>query len=165
MMKHFLLSLLVGLLMQACTFGNKQAVKSKDLAGKYDIDFSLVLASLEESATSEEERVALALTSLFLEDTKLTVQFEETKMVLDGDGSMFKFLWNVVEKTDKMPIVMDYQIRQDSVLYTRESSDSTFEQVAILRKLTDSYDYLKMIPFAENNEAPVEILLRKQVVE
>ena len=138
-MKKILVLVCAAAMMVACTT-SKQSINSKDLEGKYEIDFSSVL----KENTQDEEALAAALTLIMLSQMQMTMQFDGGKLIIDATGAARNLINAFGGDDTHMPVIMDYQIKQDSVLYTRSGSDE-FQPVAVLRKVGDSYDYLQLV--------------------
>lgn len=164
-MKNIGLSILLGITLIACVPTNKQAINSKDLVGKYEVDLNSVLNNWEEDCDSTEVGVALGAFAMLLFNSQITMQFEEQKLLIDGTGTFFRLMWAFEEETDELPIVLDYKIKQDSLLYTRSHSEEAFQKVGVLRKMSDSYDYLQYKPLNEDSKKSFTFILRKLQTE
>lgn len=147
--------LLVMLLGVACAPANKQSINAKDLIGKYEIDFSPLIAN----DSSDIEDTDLALGMLTLSGLHITFQFGENSMVIDMTGPTANLLKLAVPDLAQLPVATDYQIKNDSILTYQAGGE--WEEL-ILHKVGDTYDCLRLrIPDEDN----MELLLRKQVAE
>lgn len=139
-------------LLFACT-NNKQAVRSRNLQGRYDVDFSSLLYS------DSTDALADAFASVLFSTVKMTIQFEETKMIVDASG-MAKELVNLfADEYTKMPVIAEYKIKNDSVLCIKDDSGE-FKSVAVISRLSDSYDYLNLK--VKDSDKQYTFVLRKQ---
>lgn len=145
-MKRFFIILIVGLIMIACTSTNKQAFNSKKLKGRYDVDFSALLTDLKDS---EENEFAIAFAAMFLSSMEMTMQFEDTKLILDASGAAMNLVKALANDKVEMPVALDYKIVNDSILYTRVEGND-FSEFGVLRKIGESYDYLQLLTTADD---------------
>lgn len=139
-MKKLFLLLVAAAILVACTNTNKQAINSRDLKGRYDVDLSALMSSLDD----EEDGLATALAAMFLSSMEMTLQFEDTKLILDASGMAINLVNAFLKEDLDMPLVVDYKIVNDSVLYTK-ADGKDFGEVGVLRKVGDSYDYLQLV--------------------
>ena len=140
--------------MFACTH-NKQAINSKSLQGKYEVDIS--------SYFSDSDELTSALASMFLSQVNMTIKFEETKLIVDASGIALNLINAFADEETKMPIIAEYKIKNDSVLYVKGDKEE-FKQTAVIRRLSDSYDYLQLI-VKEQNGKQTALTLRRQTDE
>lgn len=159
-MKKFLSILCAGMIMIACTNTNKQAINSKDLKGRYDVDFSALMSSLNDG---EEDEFATALAAMFLSSMEMTMQFEDTKLILDASGAAMNLVSAFSKEGLEMPVVLEYKIVNDSVLYTKAEGQD-FEEFGVLRKVADSYDYLQLVTNEDDGSQTV-LKLKKKLAE
>lgn len=157
-MKHLLCVLSLTLLFTTCT-SNPKAINSKDLKGKYEADFSSLLSPTEE----EEDDFATIFAAMLLSSMQMTMQFEDTKLILDASEGARELI-NLASSDVVMPIAVDYTIKNDSLLYIR-TENNDFQQVGILRKMRDSYDYLKYIFEADSESGETLELTLRRVTE
>jgi hypothetical protein len=59
-----------------------------------------------------------------------------------------------------MPYALDYKIVNDSVLCTRENANQEFNEVGVLRKMGESFDYLQFVTTTDEDEEIV-LTMRK----
>ena len=157
-MKKLFTILCAGLIMIACT-SNKQSVNSKDLQGKYNVDFSALLSEFDD-AEDDELGLAKAFAAMILSSLNMTMQFDDDKLIIDGNSTALEIMSSFAKDEESpIPMTLDYEIRDDSVLYTR-SGDDEFEYNGILRKLNNSYDSLQLVTPNEDDEDMV-LVLRK----
>ena len=157
-MKRYLVIFFAGLIMFACATSNKQIIRTKDLKGRYDVDVSSFLAALDDD---DEDKFVAALASLFLSNIDMTLQFEETKLIFDVSGALVNFANTLAKDGIEMPVVMDYKIVNDSVLYTKPESGD-FKEIGVLRKVGNTYDYLQLVT-AKDSDSPIVIKLKRQL--
>lgn len=155
-MKKFLSILCAGLMLIACT-SNKQSFSSKDLQGKYEIDFSSLLSEL--NTDKEEDAMAVALAAMLLSQMEMTMQFDGDKLIVDGSSAVRNLVNVFGDKEAQMPFVIEYEIRNDSVLYTKSEGED-FTRFGVLRKMGESHDYLQLVT-EEDGEQTV-LTMRKQ---
>ncbi|MGM9836982.1 MAG: hypothetical protein ACI30A_00655 [Paludibacteraceae bacterium] len=155
-MKKFIAFLCASLMLIACTT-NKQSINSKDLQGKYEIDFSSFLSDLAED--EEEDAFATAFAAMLLSQMQMTMQFDGDKLIIDASGAARNLINAFGGEEAQMPIVADYKIQNDSILYTKVEGEE-FSEVGVLRKMGDSYDYLQLVTEDEGKE--ISLTMRKQ---
>ena len=158
MKKLFSLFVVCCFLAMGCNNFKKQTFNSENLQGKYEIDLS---SALSELASDEENQVAVAFASVFLSQIEFTVQFDGDKMILDGSGAVVNLINAFVDVDEKMPYVLDYKIVNDSVLCTRENENTEFTEIGVLRKMSESFDYLQFVGTNEDDEEIVLTMRKK----
>lgn len=157
-MKKILTILCAGLLMISCTTSSKHAINSKDLQGKYEIDFSSLLSDLNEG--ENDNPFATAFASMLLSSMEMTMQFDGDKLIIDASGAARNFINAFGGNDAKMPFFVDYKIKNDSVLYTGESN-SELKEVGVLRKIGSSYDYLQLVCSDDDGKETILTMRRK----
>lgn len=140
------------LLAMSCN-NNKQTINSKDLQGRYEIDFSEALSQFTDE---EENGFAVAFAAMLLSQMELTMQFDGDKLIIDGSDAVSSLINAFADEDERMPYVIDYKIVNDSVLCTRENANVEFQEIGVLRKMSESFDYLQ---FVTRNDDGEEIVL------
>jgi hypothetical protein len=77
---------------------------------------------------------------------------------VDASGVVGEIIKSVSDCKVSMPMALGYKIENDSVLYIKPEGKE-FEAVGVLKKLGDSYDYLKLI--AEKDGKRFEVGMKK----
>ena len=144
------------LLAMSCN-NNKQTINSKDLQGRYEIDFSEALAQFTDE---EENGFAVAFAAMLLSQMELTMQFDGDRLIIDGSDAVSGLINAFAEEGEGMPYALDYKIVNDSVLCTRENANQEFNEVGVLRKMGESFDYLQFVTTTEEDEEIV-LTMRK----
>ena len=140
----------------SCT-NNKQTISSDNLQGRYEIDFSSVLSELN---IDEQNDVAKAFAAMLLARLELTMQFDGNKLIIDGSDAISGLINVFAEEGEGMPYALDYKIVNDSVLCTRENENAQFQEIGVLRKMGESFDYLQFVTTSEEDEEIV-LTMRK----
>lgn len=140
------------LLAMSCN-NNKQTISSDNLQGRYEIDFS---AALKEITADEENDFAKFFATMLLSKLELTLQFDGNRLIVDGSDAVSGLINAFAEDGEGMPYVLDYKIENDSVLCTRVNAEDDFVEMGVLRKMGESFDYLK---FVTKNEEGEEVAL------
>ena len=140
------------LLAMSCN-NNKQTINSKELQGRYEIDFSEALSQFTDE---EENGFAVAFAAMLLSQMELTMQFDGDKLIIDGSDAVSSLINAFADEDERMPYVIDYKIVNDSVLCTRENANVEFQEIGVLRKMSESFDYLQ---FVTRNDDGEEIVL------
>ena len=153
-MRKIIILACVSIMLFACTTNDKR-INSKDLQGKYNLDFSARLAEFDENDLGEGMTMELA--TMLLSSLKLTMEFRNDKLIMDGSGLAMEMIRTFAPKSKFLPGAIDYQIREDSVLYTKNGTED-FKKVCTLRKINNSYDSLQMVVREANNKEVVFIL-------
>lgn len=141
-MKKVLTILCAGLILLSCANYGKHAINSKELQGKYEIDFSSLLSNMNDGP--DENSLASALASMIFSSMEMTVQFDGDKLIIDASGFTRNFINIFGGDNVNMPLFVDYKIKNDSVLYAGESADA-LKEIGVLRKIGTSYDYLQLV--------------------
>ncbi|MCM1034075.1 MAG: hypothetical protein NC038_01330 [Paludibacter sp.] len=143
-----------GILLAACS-SNKQTIRSKQLQGKYEVDFSELIKHI----TNETDDFATSLAAWFISSMQMTMQFDENRLIIDAAGAT-RTLFNLLDNDSiTMPISVDYKIKNDSVLYTR-FDNGDYKSMGTLRRLGNNYDYLRL---TTTDGEPMTLILRKIV--
>ena len=146
-MKKILTILFAGLILTACT-GNKQSINTKELQGTYEIDFNKMLSDFSDD---DDDELATELAAMLLSQMKMTMQFDGDKLTIDASETARKLLDTFGDDDDKMPYVVEYTIKNDSVLYIKENGED-FKEEGIIRKVGDSYDNLQFVSIEDGEE-------------
>ncbi len=146
------------LLAMSCN-NNKQTINSKDLQGRYEIDFSEALAQFTDD---EDNGFAVAFAAILLSQMELTMQFDDDKLIIDGSDAVSSLINAFADEDERMPYVIDYNIVNDSVLCTRENANAEFQEIGVLRKVSESFDYLQFVTRNDDGEEIV-LTMRKKI--
>lgn len=146
------------LLAMSCN-NNKQTINSKDLQGRYEIDFSEALAQFTDD---EDNGFAVAFAAILLSQMELTMQFDGDKLIIDGSDAVSSLINAFADEDERMPYVIDYKIVNDSVLCTRENANAEFQEIGVLRKVGESFDYLQFVTRNDDGEEIV-LTMRKKI--
>lgn len=146
------------LLAMSCN-NNKQTINSKDLQGRYEIDFSEALAQFTDD---EDNGFAVAFAAILLSQMELTMQFDGDKLIIDGSDAVSSLINAFADEDERMPYVIDYKIVNDSVLCTRENANAEFQEIGVLRKVSESFDYLQFVTRNDDGEEIV-LTMRKKI--
>ncbi len=142
-MKKILTTLAIAaLLILAACGGKKNAIDANSLQGRYQLDISSAIQALGNEKVGSGDLSAFA--SIFLSKLDVTVQFESETAIVDASGVVGEIIKSVSDGKVSMPMALGYKIENDSVLYIKPEGKE-FEAVGVLKKLGDSYDYLKLI--------------------
>jgi hypothetical protein len=97
---------------------------------------------------------------MLLSNLEVTVQFETEKAIFDASGAVAELLkqFSDGEVSLSLPMAVEYKIENDSILYLKPEGKE-FEEAGVLKKLGDSYDYLKLIVTKDGKRS--EIGLKK----
>ena len=144
------------LLTMSCT-NNKHTINSDNLQGRYEIDFS---AALSQFTDDKEDDFAKAFAAMLLAQLELTMQFDGDRLIIDGSDAVSGLINAFAEEGEGMPFAVDYKIVNDSVLCTRENANMEFNEVGVLRKMGESFDYLQFVTTTEEDEEIV-LTMRK----
>ena len=153
-----LLSIFVvcALLVMSCT-NNKHTINSDNLQGRYEIDFS---AALSQFTDDEEDDFAKAFAAMLLSQLELTMQFDGDRLIIDGSDAVSGLINAFAEEGEGMPFAVDYKIVNDSVLCTRENVNAEFNEIGVLRKMGESFDYLQFVTSNDDGE-DIVLTMRK----
>lgn len=159
-MKKIIAILCAGLMLMACTT-NKQTFSTQNLQGKYEIDFSSLLSEL--NTDNEEDAMAAALAAMLLAQMEMTMQFDGDQLIIDASPAVRNLVSVFGNKDAQMPFTVAYEIREDSVLYTKTEGEE-FSNSGVLRKTGDTFDTLQWVLEDEDGiEEAAVLTLRKQV--
>lgn len=157
MKKLFILLAVAAMALTAC---NKQAFNSTNLNGCYEVDFSALMADMSDGEDAEDQ-LAAVLASMFLSSMEMTMQFEDSALILSASGAAMNLINAFAKDETTMPVVLDYKIINDSILYIKDD-DGDFEEFGVLRKEDDSFDHLQLITAEDDGSHMTLKLTRKR---
>lgn len=136
MKPYFFLTVAVATLLSSCLPQSKTAINSKDLAGRYQIDFT---PSFDASNDSETR-----LARLFLSAVDCSVTFYDNgQAVVDYNSALVNFIRAFDENSQfENYVQFDYSISNDSII-TFDVKDSQ-KKSFVLRCMGGAYDYLQI---------------------
>ena len=108
----------------------------------------------------EDDPFTQAFAAMLLSQLELTMQFDGNKLIFDASETV-RALVNVLSESEQMPLVVEYKIENDSLLFTSENGID-WSEAGVLRKLAESYDYLQWVTNQEDGEQLV-LTLHKQL--
>ena len=140
MMKKFFttLTLAAMVILSACSGGNN-TVNKNELQGRYQIDLAPVLKDIMEQSGN-----SIDIPAGFASMLDVTVQFETEKAIVDASGVAIQLFKSMTGDEWTLPMALGYKIENDSVLYLKQEGKD-FEEVGVLKKIGDGYDYLKVV--------------------
>ena len=136
------LALLAMVILSACG-GGKDAVNKEGLQGRYQIDLAPALQEIMEQSGNGND-MASGLASMLFSNLDVTVQIESETAIVDASGAVMQMIKSMANTDVSLPMALGYKIENDSVLYLKQEGKD-FEEAGVLKKLGDSYDYLKLI--------------------
>ena len=136
------LALAAMVILSACG-GGKDAVNKEGLQGRYQIDLAPALQEIMEQSGNGND-MASGLASMLFSNLDVTVQFESETAIVDASGAVIQMIKSMANTDVSLPMALGYKIENDSVLYLKQEGKD-FEEAGVLKKLGDSYDYLKLI--------------------
>lgn len=143
---------------------NTPSFNSDKLRGKYEVEIIPNTKTAKEAVTDNEiGMIGLGIASMALSGIDLEISFyENSKGVFHINGGLVNFL-NVFLDKDIKTKEFEYKIENDSILYLKgevnESND--FQQWAIIRKYSDTYDYIQLIVMEQDKESVIYNLNKK----
>ena len=161
-MKKILTTLAIAalLILDACSGSSNGPIDKDSLQGRYELDLSSMLneAKAAYEAYGGEGDMGAAFAQMFLSQLQITVQFEDDKAIVDASGAVAELLkqFSDGEVSLSLPMAVEYKIENDSVLYFKQEGKE-FEEVGVLKKLGDSYDYLKFISTKDDKRREVSL--------
>lgn len=160
-MKKVIFILMATAVMISCN-KNQSGIRSEDLQGTYDADFSSFLKQLlSEDEDMKDDAFAYAFAELLISDMKMTMTFENDSLYTETKGSMVEFAQVFSDHKDDIRKAYLFEIRNDSILYTKEAGKD-FEEYGILRKTDNNCDSLILIMKEENDKTnQISIVKRK----
>lgn len=151
------LALLAMVILSACGGGGKDTVNKDGLQGRYQIDLAPALQEIMEQSGNGND-MASGFASMLFSNLDVTVQFESETAIVDASGAVIQMLKSMANTDVSLPMALGYKIENDSVLYLKQEGKD-FEEAGVLKKLGDSYDYLKLIVTKDGKRS--EIGLKK----
>ena len=152
------LSIAALLILSACGGGKTDAVEKDGLQGRYQLDVSSLMKEMMSEEQDGQNALSSSFASMLLSNLEVTVQFETEKAIFDASGAVAELLkqFSDGEVSLSLPMAMEYKIENDSILYFKQEGKE-FEEVGVLKKLGDSYDYLKFISTKDDKRREVSL--------
>lgn len=145
-MRNIVLLLAMTMLV-ACNSSKKSKVFDSDkLRGKYQVDITPFINHATKDMDGEDDKwgeLGKGLTIMALSSINIEFNFyDNNKGVMHFDaGVLDAFSDENQNKTEEFI----YEVRYDSLLYWKPQDSTKYEQLAIIRKYSDSYDYIKLL--------------------
>lgn len=156
-----LISLLLLSFFSCSQSSDSDVFESENLRGKYKVDLTPLIAENfgQEEDDNEWESVGKGLASMALSSIKIDFNFyENNKGIMNINKGIFNAF--VKKGEDSGPIEFKYKVENDSVLYMKKPSDQDFVKWAVVKKYSNSYDYIKLL-ILEKGEGKVYFNLSK----
>ncbi len=141
---------------------NQSSITNEDLQGTYDADCSSLLKQLlNEDEDMKNDPFALAYAEILVSDMKMTLTFDNDSLVTETKGGIVDFAQSFADNKEDVRKAYQYEIRNDSILYTKEAGKD-FEEYGILRKIGNDCDSLILIMKEEDDKTnQISIVKRK----
>lgn len=110
--------------------------------GKYEIDFKTMVD--ESMGDSKGEKAAKAAANFMLKRLHVSLAFDGENVTVDASSLAKKFV-NKISEEDKMPFVVAYEIRNDSVLWTFNKDENAFKRAGVLRHEPCNFQRIDLI--------------------
>ena len=124
---------------------NQSGITKEDLQGTYDADFSSYLKQvLNDDEDMKDNPFALAFAEILISDMKMTMTFEEDSLFTETKGGLVDFAQAFTNSDEDIKKAYLYEIRNDSILYTKED-DKDFEEFGTIRKTNNACDSLILL--------------------
>lgn len=160
-MQKLHLILLAGILMASCT-SNQKGLSKEDIQGTYDADFSSYLKQmLNDDEEIKEDPLALAFAEILISDMKMTMTFEQDSLFTETRGGVVDFAQAFSNNDEEIKKAYLYEIRNDSLLYTKEE-DKEFEEFGILRRANNTCDSLIILMREDDGKLSQIPIVRKK---
>ena len=158
MKKLFLL--LAGILMVSCT-SNQKGLSNEDLQGTFDADFSSSLKQmLNDDEDMKDNPLVLAFAEILISDMKMTMTFEKDSLFTETKGGLVDFAQAFSSNDEEIKKAYLFEIRNDSVLYTKEE-DKDFEEFGTIRKTNNADSLILLMKDDEGKLSQIPIVRRK----
>ena len=158
MKKLFLL--LAGILMVSCT-SNQKGLSNEDLQGTFDADFSSSLKQmLNDDEDMKDNPLVLAFAEILISDMKMTMTFEKDSLFTETKGGLVDFAQAFSSNDEEIKKAYLFEIRNDSVLYTKEE-DKDFEEFGTIRKTNNADSLILLMKDDEGKLSQRPIVRRK----
>lgn len=160
-MKKILLILAAGFLMVTCAEKNS-GITSKDLQGVYNADFSSYMSGLMQDE-DDANSFSANFVKLLFSDLEVTMTFTEDSLLMETEGSAIGLMQGLAygKSNGKLLAAYQYEIRNDTLLYTKEG-DKDFEEYGIIRKIDKKCDSLIIITSEDDGSVGYLPLSRKK---
>ena len=123
----------------------KAAIDGDKMRGKYEVDMTPLISKF---INNNSGIAALALSSV-----SVNVSFyKDNKGVFELNGKVLDFVSLFSDEPIDKIHQFSYKIESDSVFYIKLKDNEEFKETAIVRKLSDNYDYLQFSIISEKGD-------------
>jgi len=145
----------------SCKSEPKGSINSKELVGKYQIDFMPLLNSANiDSIGNEMKDVPPAFLKFILKNLVINVVFQENeKGSIQMDEKLLNMMKNFSSTDFENLNQFDYKIVKDTVLLIKGVEDTEYFEKATLSKMGSTYDSLRFSII--DDEESLSLVLRK----
>ena len=146
--------------MVSCT-SNQKGLSNEDLQGTFDADFSSSLKQmLNDDEDMKDNPLALAFAEILISDMKMTMTFEKDSLFTETKGGLVDFAQAFSSNDEEIKKAYLFEIRNDSVLYTKEE-DKDFEEFGTIRKTNNADSLILLMKDDEGKLSQIPIVRRK----
>lgn len=148
------------ILLNSCNlFQPSNVFNSDKLRGRYKVDISPALHKAMNEAKKDDELggLGVGLAAWALSSVEIEMNFyDNNKGVFHLDGGLINFA-NAFSDNDIKTTEFEYKVENDSVLYFKGGLAKTtdYKKWAIVRKFSDSYDYVQLVIIEEGKESVI----------
>lgn len=151
-MKRLIVFLSVFLLISCNQTSESNVFNSDNLRGKYKVDLTPLIAetSQSEKADNKWEKMGRGLAAMAISSVKIEVNFyDNDRGVIHMDGGLIDFASALSDDPLEKTREFRYKVESDSVLFTKDKEGGVYEKWAIIKKYSESYDYIKLLIFKD----------------
>ena len=141
-MKKIILLLAAVACLISCGQKKKSGPDFTQFEGKYEIDFKTMVD--ESMGDSKAEKAAKAAAHFMLKRLHVSMAFDGENVTIDASSLAKKFV-NKFSEEDKMPFVIAYEIRNDSVLWTFNKDENKLKRAGVLRHEPGNFQRIDLI--------------------
>lgn len=135
-------------------FKTSNTFDSEKLKGKYKVDVSSIIEQANKTSKKDKNNdtwsnLGKGIASLAFSTINIEMTFyDNNKGVISMDGGILNSFLNSEDRLTEF----SYKVEDDSIIYFKSIKDNDFKKWAIIKKYSDSYDYLQFLIVEEGKE-------------
>jgi len=134
---------------------NENVFQAEKLKGKYKVDLSPFIADAVKSGDSNDElgNLGKGLAGLALSSVNIEMSFyDNNKGIMQMEGGLIDLSNAFSDKPIEKIHEFSYKVVDDSVLCMKGKDETEYQKWAIVKKYSESYDYLKFLIVEEGED-------------
>ncbi len=144
------------LIIAGCNSPHPNSVFNSDkLRGRYKVELSQVIAQAVKKSKpqNEAEQFGVSIAAMMLSSINIEMSFyENEKGILYLGGGLLDFANAISNEPLKNGYEFRYRVENDTILYIKESEYQKYGKMIVVKKFSDSYDFIELQVTNEKDE-------------